>query len=169
MLRISRKAAVAATLALTIAALSVALPARAASSRDLSMLLESKAAVKRALGYLASQQKANGSWQDQPAITALAVMGMVSSGEEGYGAKSPIVTKALDYIRSFAQKDGGIYDKYYATYSTSLCVTALAQAHLPQDTDLINRAWAYLLDLQADESEGFGPQDTQYRRLGLRA
>ena len=130
------------------------------------MLLESKAAVRRALGFLAANQKPNGSWEDQPAITALVVMGMVSSGEEGYGAKSPAVTKALDFIRSYAQPDGGIYDKYYATYSTSLCVTALAQAHLPQDTDLINRAWAYLLDLQADESEGFGTQDTQYGGWG---
>ncbi len=162
----NRRALVAATLALSIAALAVAVPVRAASTRDPSMLLESKAAVRRALGFLAANQKPNGSWEDQPAITALVVMGMVSSGEEGYGAKSPAVTKALDFIRSYAQPDGGIYDKYYATYSTSLCVTALAQAHLPQDTDLINRAWAYLLDLQADESEGFGTQDTQYGGWG---
>jgi hypothetical protein len=170
MFRTSRKPLIALTLALSVGAASFALAApeqaAVAARRDPSMLLESKAAVLRALSFLAAEQKPNGSWQDQPAITALVVMGMISSGENGYGVKSPVVAKALEYIRSFQQPDGGIYDKYYATYSTSICVTALAQAHLPQDADRINRAWTFLLDLQADESEGFGPQDTQYGGWG---
>jgi squalene-hopene/tetraprenyl-beta-curcumene cyclase len=166
--KVSPKLLTVMTLALAIGALPLAVPALAAPAgqRDPSVLLESKAAVRRALGHLSAQQKPNGSWQDQPAITALVVMAMLGSGEEGYGAKSVTVTKALDYIRSFAQPDGGIYDKYYATYSTSVCVTALAQAGLPQDADLVNRAWGHLLDLQADESEGFGTQDTQYGGWG---
>jgi squalene-hopene/tetraprenyl-beta-curcumene cyclase len=169
MLSRSRKSLIGVTLALVVGALTFGLvdrPAAASTSDHLSMLLESRAAVHRGLSYLSSAQKKDGSWQDQPAITALVVMGMIQSGEEGFGPKSPVVTKALNYIRSFAKPNGGIYGKYYATYSTSICVTALAQAHLPQDTDLINRAWAYLLDLQADESEGFGPQDTQYGGWG---
>ena len=168
MLKVSHKLCLAIVLAVSIVALTLALPgsARAASQRDPSMLLESKAAVGRALHYLAGQQKPNGSWQDQPAITALVVSGMLGSGQEGFGARSEVVSKALAYIRTFAQPDGGIYDKYYATYSTSLCVTALAQANLPQDTDLVNRARTYLLDLQADEAESFGRQDTQYGGWG---
>jgi squalene-hopene/tetraprenyl-beta-curcumene cyclase len=130
------------------------------------MLLESKAAVGRALHYLAERQKPNGSWQDQPAITALVVSGMLGSGQEGFGAKGEVVSKALNYIRGFAKPDGGIYDKSYAIYSTCVCVTALAQANLPEDADLISRTRAYLLDMQADEGEGFGRQDTQYGGWG---
>ena len=169
MLKGCRKSLVGATLALVIIALGLAVAVRdsqAATQRDPSMLLESKAAVGRALHYLAAQQKPNGSWQDQPAISALVVSAMLGSGQEGFGAKSEVVSKALAYIRTFAQPDGGIYDKTYAVYSTCVCVTALAQANLPEDADLINRTRAYLLDMQGDEGEGFGPQDTQYGGWG---
>jgi len=140
--------------------------ALAAPARDRSMLLESKAAVRRALRYLAGRQQENGSWQDHPAITALVVTGMLGSGEKDFGVDSEVVARALAYVRSHAQQDGGIYDDYYASYSTSVCAVALARAARPEDEELISRARTFLLDLQADESEGFGPDDPAYGGWG---
>ncbi len=148
-----------------IAALSVAAHARAAE-RDVSLLLEGRAGVLRGLRYLEGTQRENGSWQDQPAITALALTAMMGSGLEEYGPEGPAVARALDYIRSHARPDGGIYDRFYASYSTSLCAMALVEAGLPEDRELIERARRFLLGAQADGGEGLTPQDLQYGGWG---
>ncbi|MHC4480496.1 MAG: hypothetical protein ACYS1C_05940 [Planctomycetota bacterium] len=134
--------------------------------RDASLLLESKAAVRRGLKYLTGAQRENGSWQDHPAITALVVTAMVGSGQEEFGASSDTVSRALDYIRGFATPDGAIYDRFYAAYSTSICAMALVEAGLPEDQELIARARDFLLGAQADESEGLGPQSDDYGGWG---
>jgi len=137
-----------------------------APGRDESLLRESQAAVDRGLRFLAQSQKENGSWQDQPAVTALVVTAMIGSGQEDYGVESRPVTAALDYIRSFAQPDGGIYDRFYQSYSTSICAMALVEAGLPGDKALLGKARAFLLGAQADESEGLSEDDIQYGGWG---
>jgi squalene-hopene/tetraprenyl-beta-curcumene cyclase len=138
----------------------------AAPRRDVSTLMEGKAALRRALAHLQSTQKEDGSWQGQPAITALVVTAMLGSGEEGFDAAGPAVSRGLAYIRSFAQPNGGIYDRGYASYSTSICAMALVEAGLPQDKALLARARAFLLGAQADESEDLTPQDVSYGGWG---
>ena len=141
----------------------------AAPRRDVSTLMEGKAALRRALAHLQSTQKEDGSWQGQPAITALVVTAMLGSGEEGFDAAGPAVSRGLAYIRSFAQPNGGIYDHGYASYSTSICAMALVEAGLPQDRELLARARAFLLGAQADESEDLTPQDVSYGGWGYEA
>ncbi|MFO8008036.1 MAG: prenyltransferase/squalene oxidase repeat-containing protein [Candidatus Brocadiia bacterium] len=143
-----------------------ALGAAAPAERDISLRLEGQAAVRRALAYLADQQKENGSWQDQPAITGLVVTGMIGSGLPEYGTDSEPVSRGLDYIRSFARPDGGIYDRFYASYSTSICAMALVEAGLPQDEELLANAQRFLLDAQADEDEDISPDQPQYGGWG---
>ncbi|MFW6189989.1 MAG: hypothetical protein ACOC7T_06100 [Planctomycetota bacterium] len=137
-----------------------------AAGPDASLLMESRAAVLRGLRYLEGAQKENGSWQDQPAITGLAVTAMMGSGLEGYGPRSEPVTAGLEYIRGFAQPDGGIYDRFYASYSTSICAMALAEAGLPRDHERLARARQFLLGAQADREEGVDPDDLQYGGWG---
>lgn len=134
--------------------------------RDVSLLRESQAAVRRGLLYLKATQRQNGSWQDHPAITALVVMGMLRSYQEGFGPHSDAVSRGLEYVRGFARPEGGIFDRFYPSYSTSVCLTALAEAGLPEDRELVEKARRSLLDLQADESEGFTPDDPQYGGWG---
>lgn len=156
-------------MAAAIAALGLASAAIASEelpARDVSLLMESQAAVRRALRYLESTQRENGSWKDDPAITALCVTAMVGSGQEEYMASSKPVTRGLDYVRGFAKPDGGIYDKFYASYSTSVCAMALLEAGLPEDRQLLEGARAWLLDAQADESEAFHPDSPQYGGWG---
>lgn len=151
---------------LALSALALLGAAPAGRSRDPSMLLEAKAAVRRALQYLAQKQEDNGSWRDSPAMTALVVTGMMGSGEEKFGPKSEVVGPALDYIRNCAQPDGGIYDKHYASYSTSICAMALVEAGLPEDKELIRKAQVFLLGAQADAGEGVQPGNVQYGGWG---
>ncbi len=134
--------------------------------RDVSLRLEGQAGVRRALGFLAGRQKENGSWRDHPAITGLVVTGMMGSGLPEYGPESGPVSGGLDYIRSFAQPDGGIYDRFYASYSTSICAMALVEAGVPQDEELLARAQRFLLGAQADESEDVLPDQAQYGGWG---
>jgi squalene-hopene/tetraprenyl-beta-curcumene cyclase len=91
---------------------------------------------------------------------------MVGSGQEDLSPKSEIITKALNYIRSFAKPDGGIYGNFYPSYTTSICAMALLEAGLPDDRDLLRKARSFLLDSQADESQDITKADPQYGGWG---
>ena len=138
----------------------------AAAPRDVSLRLESEAAVKRALNYLKADQREDGSWQGDPAITGLVVTAMVGSGSDEFGPHSEIVTKGLGFIRKSAKPDGGIYGQLYPTYTTSICAMALLEAGLPQDKELLKKARTFMLDSQADESEDVTKADPQYGGWG---
>ena len=140
--------------------------AAAESAADRSLLLESRAGVHRALTRLVELQRPDGSWQGDPAITALAATAMMGSGQEGFGVGGEPVTRALAYVRGFARPDGGIYGKFYPNYTTSICAMALIEAGLEQDRELIRKARSFLLDLQADEGDGITPTDPQYGGWG---
>ena len=134
--------------------------------RSLSLLKESKANVRMALKYLQNRQQENGSWREDPAMTALVVTAMLGSAEADYALDSQVVKNGLGFIRSCARPDGGIYLRGYANYSTSICVMALIEAGLPEDVPLLKKARAFLLGLQADEGEEFTKDDWQYGGWG---
>ena len=134
--------------------------------RDKSMRLEAKAAVRRALNNLRDAQQEDGSWRGDPAVTGLVVTAMMGSGLDGYGVEDEPVRRGLAYIRKFARPDGGIYGEFYANYTTSICAMALIEAGRPEDRERIGRARDYLLDLQADEGEGFAKKDDQFGGWG---
>jgi squalene-hopene/tetraprenyl-beta-curcumene cyclase len=136
------------------------------SRRDVSMLMESRAAVARALDYLAGRQEDDGSWMHDPAITGLVVTAMVGSDLDGYGADGPPVARALGFVRGQARPDGGIYARFYPNYTTSICAMALVEAGTPPTDPILRRARAYLLGMQADEAEGVGADDPQYGGWG---
>ena len=166
-MRHTRKAwSAGAAAALLLAAAAMAASESGRRQRDVSLLLESKAAIRRALSCLKGTQKGNGSWQDHPAITALVVTAMVGSSEEEFGPQSEAVGRGLSYMRACAQPDGGIYDRSYASYSTSTCAMALLEAGLPEDKERLARARAFLLGAQADESESVSTGAPDYGGWG---
>lgn len=131
-----------------------------------SLRKEAGAGIRKGLKYLEGRQKKNGSWRDHPAITGLAVTAMLRSGEKEFGPNSKTVKKGLNYIRAQSKDNGGIYDEFYASYSTSICVVALQEADLPEDQERIAAARRYLLEAQADESEDLTEEDPQYGGWG---
>ncbi len=148
---VTRTIVILAIVACVAAAAQPARPAR--PKRSESLLKESRHSVRLALDYLAGKQGDDGAWRRDPAITALVVSAMLGSGDKAYDVNSVRVKKGLAYIRSCAQKNGGIYAHGYANYSTSLCVMALVEAKLAQDVPMLKNARAFLLGLQADGGE----------------
>ena len=128
-----------------------------------------RSAVARGSTYLREhEQAADGSFAAElgPAVTALAVTALVRSGEPVDG---PTVRKALDYLLSFRQPDGGINTpgSPVANYETSLALMALVACN--QDGRLaaeIAAAGASLRRLQWDDGEGKGAADPAHGGAG---
>jgi squalene-hopene/tetraprenyl-beta-curcumene cyclase len=115
---------------------------------------EVKAALDKALAYLRKSQGTDGSFSPQragPGITALVAAGLLRNG---VSPEDPVVAKALAYLESKVQKDGGIYDKFLANYTTSIAIMAFAEANTNGKYDtLIKNATAFVKKLQYDESK----------------
>ena len=97
----------------------------------LSLKNEVDAAIARGLEWLVAQQKEDGSWSNGnfPALTGLALKALVQSTRS---KESPAARKAVKYILSCVQKDGGIYRHVegskgggLSNYNTAICMSAL--------------------------------------------
>ena len=112
---------------------------------DLSTAKEADAAVTRALDWLASQQKPDGSWSEGsfPALTALPCWAFALSN---HPKKADVTAKAAQFILSCVQPDGGIYRKIpgkgggLSNYNTALCMVALHQLNDPKFASIILKA-----------------------------
>lgn len=119
-------------------------------------------AVARAIEYFRANQDPNGAWAHNPdgpnlpAITGLIVHGMLKHPR--IDARDPQVSRAIDYILSMQQPDGGIYDTILPNYNTSICLSALAEAHTPEAAQAIVRGRSLLLGLQYHEDGEWGPE-----------
>ena len=102
-----------------------------AGTLDQSLLNEVNAAIDRGLEWLAAKQNADGSWSDSnfPALTALATRAFI---EGNHPKKKAVVDKAVKYILSCVQKDGGIYKVVegrkgggLSNYNTAICMVSI--------------------------------------------
>lgn len=102
---------------LTLAAVALPLVARAA---DEPTPMENKAAA-----FLLSTQGKEGAWLAKvgPAVTAMVVKGLVQNGKS---VDDPAVAKALDFIASCKQKDGGYYVESNPNYNSSIVLSMYA-------------------------------------------
>ena len=80
----------------------------------------------KAIDFLLKQQSPDGSWMSQPGPgpTALVLRALLQSGHTP--AEEPL-KKALAYLASVRQSDGGYYTTSNATYNTSIVLAALAK------------------------------------------
>ena len=105
--------------------------------------------IEKGIAYLQSTQNEDGSWSPEPgpAITALAVAVMLDRPD--IPTDDTTINKAIDYILSKCQPDGGIHDGFLENYNTSICIAALARVNdRPDAAAAINKAQAYLSSLQ---------------------
>ncbi len=126
-----------------------------------------KAAQIKGLAYLKHHQSTDGSWSDRrfPGMSALALRALAESRDP---ANAEAVQKAVDYIVSCAQKDGGIYVPIpgrkgagLGNYNTCLCLTALfVSGHKDKCTDILLAARSYIASTQLETAGlhegGFG-------------
>ena len=112
--------------------------------------------MNRGIEWLAQQQNPDGSFGKDVAHPALSALPVVALQRDPSGrfTRTPTpenMRKTYDYLRGFAQPDGGIYNKDsgLANYNTSVALLALAGANDPKDEALLQRARAYVIGQQA--------------------
>jgi squalene-hopene/tetraprenyl-beta-curcumene cyclase len=112
-----------------------------------------KALVDKAYDFLKKRQGDDGSFSPKyggPGITAIVAASLL---QNGYGTEDPVVAKALKYLENSVQKDGGIYDKKLANYTTSIALVTFKEANTKGQYDaLIKNATKFLKTLQYDDS-----------------
>ena len=112
-------------------------------------------AIERGIDYLRTSQNADGSWTPEagPAITALALAVMLE--QPNASVEDPVIQKALNYVLSKCQPDGGIHDNMLENYNTAICLSALARVNdLPGIAEKITKAQQYLGQLQWSDQSG---------------
>jgi squalene-hopene/tetraprenyl-beta-curcumene cyclase len=123
-----------------------------------------KAILDKAVAYLKKTQEKDGSWsakQTGPGVTALVVAGLLRAGVP---ADDPVVAKGLEYLEKSIQKDGGIYNKMLANYTTSVGIMAFAEANKGGKYDaILKNATAFLKGLQNPDAD---PKDPKGGGLG---
>ena len=122
--------------------------------------------LAKAEDYLRKQQKADGTWEDHPGITALAATALLRQPGTSRAKQLETVGKTLDTLRNLAKPDGGIYDKTIPHYITAVSTMALVAGGRPQDRPIIERARVYLAENLLDEGEGVKPNEFWYGGMG---
>ena len=126
-------------------------------------------AIFRASQYLQdSGQQSDGSFSPKsgPAITALCITALVRTGT---AIDSRMVSRAVAYLLTFQQSDGGIYqpESAVANYETSIAILALHECNSSgQYEEIIQKARQFLTVIQWDESEGNTYADPEYGGAG---
>jgi len=117
-------------------------------------------AIDQGTAYLVSQQAENGSWGDgNVGITALCAQALLEAGKT---IQDPPVRKAVDFIVTYQQDDGGIYDQGLRTYTTSIALMVLVRADPKTYAQTIEKAKAYLIQHQWDEAESIDKANPWY-------
>lgn len=112
-------------------------------------------AIQIGVEWLEKSQQDDGCWSSPafPAVTALAASAVLNSPDVLQSGETPeFIIRALDFIVSCAQDDGGIYRHVdgvkgggLSNYNTAICLMALADARDPKYADTIARARAFLV------------------------
>ncbi len=132
------------------------------SGLGLSVTHEIHAAIDRSLDWLAACQKENGAWSNEqfPALTALPAWAFIRSR---HPQRNDIVGRAVAYLKSCVQPDGGIYRPVVgrrggglSNYNTAICMTTL---HAAGDPDLTR----IILDARAFVAQGQHTGDDMYQ------
>jgi len=121
---------------------------------DPSVAREAEAAISKALNWLAAHQKEDGSWSDgnYPALTALPLWAF---GGSIHPQKKEITDKAIKYILSCVQTNGGIFRIVegkvgggLSTYNTAISMTGLSMTRRSDLDPVILKARSFLAATQ---------------------
>ena len=122
-----------------------------------------KAVLDKAITFLGTKQNEDGSFAPKlggPGITALTVSALLRNG---VAADTPVVAKGLAYLEKNIQKDGGVYGKGLANYTTCLAIVAFKEANGGgKYTKVLDEAGKFVKGLQ-DNSD---PKDVKHGGVG---
>jgi squalene-hopene/tetraprenyl-beta-curcumene cyclase len=128
-----------------------------------------KAVGDKAVAYLRKSQQDDGSYSARrlgPGVSALVAAALLRNG---VSPDDPTAAKTLRYLETKVQKNGGIYDRVLANYTTSVALMAFAEANTNGRYDtLIKNATQFIRGLQYDDSR-VNESDPRYGGLGYDA
>jgi len=139
---------------LPVAAQQATVSSQAGAALPESLAREATTAMGRGATYLLGKQNPDGSWQNFPAITALACVALrpckLPAGDD---ARLAAIEKGRGYILANVQPDGAICtpDRMYVNYSTAVCLSTLAILGKPEDVPVMRKTRQYLVAQQLDE------------------
>jgi len=128
--------------------------------------------VERGIAFLAAAQDEDGSYSSfaGTGVTSLITTALLRHGR---APGDPLLAKSLAYLQTQVKKDGGIYQQgsRYRNYETCLAMLCFAEAnrdgkYADKYTKLLDRAEAFVKDLQWDGNEGHDPSSTSYGGAG---
>ena len=126
----------------------------AVNAADHELRKEGREAIEKGVGFLVAKQLPDGSWLDDPAVTALVCTALHQSGSEKYAeAVENAVAKGRQVILKRVREDGAFEGSQpkYINYTTATCLYALGMINDPQDKEIVKKARKFLIDLQLDE------------------
>lgn len=150
--------------AVTIAAVDAPAQSRPGLTADTrKQLMES---LNKGEAYLKAQMAPDGTWENNPGITALAATAILKQPGKQKAAQLAAVSKTLDYLVSLAKPNGGIYIGPIPHYITAVSASALAAGGRAQDRPVLLRAGKYLAENMLDEGEGVNKNEFWYGGMG---
>jgi hypothetical protein len=127
---------------------------------------EVQAVLDKAVAYLRTRQGPDGSFSPRlagPGVSAVVAAGLLRTG---VSPADPLAARTLGYLESKVQKDGGVYEKFLANYTTSVAVLAFAEANADgKYNTVLKNATQFLKGLQVDESKA-PPTDPRHGGSG---
>jgi squalene-hopene/tetraprenyl-beta-curcumene cyclase len=141
-----------------------------AAALDEASYRQAREMIEKSITWLRERQDEDtGGWSvpaeggpNLPAITSLVLTGMLM--EPDIDHTDPTVARAVDYVLSFRQDDGGIYDTILANYNTALTVSALSRVNTAEAGAAIEAAIPFLRKLQWSEDAIEHPETGQVSR-----
>ena len=128
--------------------------------------------VERGVAFLAAAQDEDGSYSSfaGTGVTSLITTSLLRNGRTPV---DPLIAKSLAFLQTQVQKDGGIYQEgsRYRNYETCLAMLCFSEAnrsgkHGDKYKKLLDRAEAFVKDLQWDGDEGHDTSSTSYGGAG---
>jgi squalene-hopene/tetraprenyl-beta-curcumene cyclase len=110
-----------------------------------------KPVLDKALAFFKTAQKDGGNFETdpragEPGLTALIAAALVKNGVP---TDNPVVSKALKFLETKVQKDGGVYDRGLSNYMTCLALMTFKEANTGGKYDkTIEAASKYIKSLQ---------------------
>ena len=139
-------------------------------SNGTDTLAEIEESASRGIEFLRQRgQQDDGSFSPETgaAVTGLCVRAILEHRPQA--VTDPVVQRALKFLESKIQSDGGIYSRgsKHRNYETSVAVGAFIKANTDGKYDsVLKRAELFLKGLQWDEEEGASPKDPAYGGAG---
>jgi squalene-hopene/tetraprenyl-beta-curcumene cyclase len=128
-------------------------PIQAAKEKLGPSAKEYQEVLDKAIDFLKQRQQDDGSFSKRfagPGITALVVAGLLQNGR---GLDDPMVAKALKFMEKSVKKDGGIYDKGLANYTTSVSLMAFKEGNKKGKYDAIIKNATKFVRTMQDNSD----------------